>query len=168
VLLPFVLCFNERIKKITINNEVSDSIMTTTYEISGEKKSLSDKMNLFQLNVSKNDTLNYILLAENEDIQLACTYENPTGSENNIFINLNELYNLKTKKKIPFLFSSFPLIGSEEFTFPMLINSKKFKPKETRDSISLKNNDNGNQTIIESATALYKSVLANISMEKNI
>lgn len=166
VLLPFVLCFNERIKKITINNEVSDSITTTTYEISGEKKSLSDKMNLFQLNVSKNDTPNYILLAENEDIQLACSYEKPTGSENNIFINLNELYKLKTKKKIPFLFSSFPLIGSEEFTFPMLINSKKFKPKETRDSISLKNNDSGNQTIIESATALYKSVLANISIEK--
>jgi hypothetical protein len=166
VLLPFVLCFNERIKKITINNEVSDSITTTTYEINGEKKSLTDKMNLFQLNVSKNDSPNYILLAENEDIQLACSYKKQTSSENNFFINLNELYKLKTKKKIPFLFSSFPLIGSEDFTFPMLINSKKFKPKETRDSISLKNNDSGNQTIIESATALYKSVLANISTEK--
>jgi hypothetical protein len=164
VLLPFVLCFNERIKKVTINNEVGNSL--TAYELKGKKEPLSDKMNLFQFNVSKNDTPNYILLADNEDIQLACSYEKATSSENSFFINLNDLYNLKTEKKIPFLFSSFPLIGSEEFTFPMLINSKLFKPKETRDSISLKNNDSGNQTIIESATALYKNVLANISTEK--
>jgi len=164
VLLPFVLCFNERIKKVTINNEINNS--RTTYELKGERGSLSDKINLFQIIVSKNDTPNYILLAENDDIQLACSYEKINGSESHLFMNLNELYKLKTEKKIPFLFSSFPLIGSEEFTFPMLINSKKFKPKETRDSISLKNNDSGNQTIIESATALYKSVLSNISTEK--
>jgi hypothetical protein len=164
VLLPLVLCFNEGVKSVTINNEVTNS--KTTYELKQEKKSLSAEMKLFHVSVSKNQDIVNILLADDGDIQLATYFETEANSENKFFINLDEIYKEKTKKKIPFLFSSFPLIGSEEFSFPMVINSKIFKPKETRDSISLKNNDNGNQTIIESASALYKNLLANISNEK--
>lgn len=165
-LLPFVLCFNERVRRVTINNEVANPNSITTYELNQEKIPVSNDMKLFEVSVSKNQDIINILLADNDDIQLATYFEKEKISKNKSFINLEELYKQKTEKKIPFLFSSLPLIGSEEFSFPMIINSKKFKPKETRDSISLKNNDSGNQTIIESASALYKILLTSISNEK--
>ena len=165
VLLPFVLCFNEKINSVTINNLVAIPNIKTTYEIKEENQSLSSSMDLSQISISKNDETINILLANSDKIQLATSFKVEKNSSKKYFDNLNEQYKLKTEKEIPYLFSSFPLIGSEDFTFPVIINSKKFKPKETRDSISLKNNDSGNQTIVEEASKLYANILENIATD---
>jgi len=164
VLLPFVLCFNKEVKSVTINNKITNS--STSYELAKGRVSHSTEMQLFHYSVLKNQEIINILLAESDDIQLATYFKTGIPSENKFFINLAELYKQKTQKKATYLFSSFPLIGSEDFSFPMIINSKKFKPNESRDCISLKDNDSGNQTIIEKASKLYIKLLANISNEK--
>lgn len=50
----------------------------------------------------------------------------------------NDRYIIKEKpKSTPVLYCEFPLIGSEEFNLPVVINSPKFNPTESRNGISL-------------------------------
>ncbi|MEO8664749.1 MAG: DUF3883 domain-containing protein [Ignavibacteria bacterium] len=82
-------------------------------------------------------------------------------SEGNIFrvSDFNEQYKKETGKDFPTLFSSFPLIGSEDFKFPLVINSTGFNPNERRDGVELKTNLDGNQTLIDKAVTLYMKFL---------
>jgi len=66
---------------------------------------------------------------------------------------------------VPRLFCDFPLLGTESFPFPVIINNPTFNPTEPRDGIFLtKNKRSGaqcdeNRTIIEEAYALYLVLL---------
>ena len=66
-------------------------------------------------------------------------------------------------KKIPRLFLGFPLVGTEAFSFPAVINSFKFTPTENRNGVYLGKNDdpenNNNQTVIEEACMLITRLL---------
>ncbi len=64
---------------------------------------------------------------------------------------------------IPRLFLGFPLVGTEGFSFPAVINSLSFSPTESRDGVHLKNiNDKANianQAVIEEAYELLIRLL---------
>ncbi|MDJ1174784.1 sacsin N-terminal ATP-binding-like domain-containing protein [Roseofilum capinflatum] len=76
----------------------------------------------------------------------------------------NYLYSIQEiADEIPTLFCEFPLIGSETFPYPVVINSPLFNPTEPRDSILL-NPDNPiktpqNKEILEEANLLYAELL---------
>ncbi len=61
------------------------------------------------------------------------------------------------------LFADFPLIGSEEFEFPVIFNSPLFNPSEPRDSVLLDDRDDEkrhlNKGIFEESVALYQQLL---------
>lgn len=66
-------------------------------------------------------------------------------------------------EKIPRLFLGFPLVGTEVFSFPAVINSFKFTPTENRNGVYLGKNDdpenNTNQAVIEEACVLLARLL---------
>ena len=66
-------------------------------------------------------------------------------------------------EKIPRLFLGFPLVGTEAFSFPAVINSFKFTPTENRNGVYLGKSDdsenNTNQAIIEEACVLLARLL---------
>ncbi|MDE0314648.1 MAG: hypothetical protein OXM61_07090 [Candidatus Poribacteria bacterium] len=66
-------------------------------------------------------------------------------------------------EKIPRLFLGFPLVGTEVFSFPAVINSFKFTPVENRNGVYLGKNDddenNTNQAVIEEACTLLSRLL---------
>ena len=66
-------------------------------------------------------------------------------------------------EKIPRLFLGFPLVGTEAFSFPAIINSFKFTPTENRNGVYLGKNDdsenNTNQAVIEEACVLLARLL---------
>ncbi|MBW7473984.1 ATP-binding protein [Paenibacillus oenotherae] len=71
------------------------------------------------------------------------------------------------------LFCDFPLIGTEDFPFPVLVCSRAFNPTEPRDGIVMFNSkmkiDNKieqNRNILEKACELYKKLLAHVAEEK--
>jgi hypothetical protein len=71
---------------------------------------------------------------------------------------------LKIGDKMPKLFISFPLIGSEKFPFPIIINSQDLQPNETRSNIALVENDDSsdskiNKEIINKAIGFYEEFL---------
>ena len=66
-------------------------------------------------------------------------------------------------EKIPRLFLGFPLVGTEAFSFPAVINSFKFTPTENRNGVYLGKNDdsenNTNQAVLEEACTLLARLL---------
>ena len=66
-------------------------------------------------------------------------------------------------ENIPRLFLGFPLVGTEAFSFPAVINSFKFTPTESRNGVYLGKNDNlennTNQAVIEEACTLLTRLL---------
>lgn len=69
----------------------------------------------------------------------------------------------------PRLFCDFPLLGTETFPFPVIINNPTFNPTEPRDGVFLTKTErpvpqiNHNKSIIEEALALYLSVIDHAS-----
>ena len=71
---------------------------------------------------------------------------------------------LKIPELVPRIFVGFPLIGAEDFPFPVILNSEKFYPNEPRSGISLVDNVNSkdaaeNKALMEQAVLLYKHFL---------
>ena len=66
---------------------------------------------------------------------------------------------------VPRLFCDFPLLGTEAFPFPVIINNPTFNPTEPRDGIFLTKTErpnpeiDHNKTILKEALALYLSLL---------
>lgn len=66
--------------------------------------------------------------------------------------------------KMPKLFISFPLIGSENFPFPIVINCQNLLPNETRSNIALVENEDStdskiNKEIINKSVGFYDEFL---------
>lgn len=66
-------------------------------------------------------------------------------------------------EEIPRLFLGFPLVGTEAFSFPAVINSFNFTPTESRNGVYLGKNDDEenetNQAVIEEACTLLSCLL---------
>jgi len=66
---------------------------------------------------------------------------------------------------VPRLFCDFPLLGTETFPFPVIINNPTFNPTEPRDGVFLTKTDrpvaqiDHNKSIIEEALSLYLALL---------
>ena len=71
---------------------------------------------------------------------------------------------LPVGEQMPKLFISFPLIGSENFPFPIVINCQDFQPNETRSNIALVENADStdskiNKEIINKSVGFFEEFL---------
>lgn len=72
-------------------------------------------------------------------------------------------------KEVPRLFCDFPLLGTEEFPFPVIINNPNFNPTDGRDGVFLTHTSrldpeiDENKGIIRAALSLYFSLLKHAS-----
>lgn len=64
------------------------------------------------------------------------------------------------------LFCSLPMIGTEAFGFPLVLNSKKFVPHLERDGISLTANDIDNRAILKDAVIAHRMTIEALTTEK--
>lgn len=156
VILPYVMIFNDRLKKVTvidnqgdittyIKNEVEESseyFYTREVKINNESK---------KINYLKTDRLTIVLPIEN-------------NSNAKISIGNAEILPVN----LPRLFLFYPLIGTEHFGFNYIIHSKNFQPTEPRDGLHLnseneKNNTEelANQKLMQEASDLIFSFLQN-------
>lgn len=88
------------------------------------------------------------------------TYKTFEGENPIVALSIETLWDgdtyslIKRDKAQPVLFRDFPLIGSEEFYFPYMLNGFNFEPTETRSGILLNSNEQKpqkNRKIIENA-----------------
>lgn len=88
-------------------------------------------------------------------------------------LGVGENANIKQlNENLPKLFCDFPLLGTSDFAFPVVINNPYFEPTEPRDGIELESKGEekqyikGNKVALETAVELYKTAL-NFFAENN-
>lgn len=144
-LIPYVLAFIPKIGQVTI---VNGNEVTTL-------KRQSHLLHNFivQIHKTKNSIPSTIHIALCKNVLSAVAIE-LEPSDNSV----------KELKEIPRIFCDFPLIGTEKFHFPVMLNSFYFHPQTERDGIWLRGNDDKevhlNQSIIQQATSLYETLLS--------
>lgn len=154
-LIPFVLAFIQKIEKVEIVNNINNctTIFLNTHENNDE----------FVIPIRKfeNDVKSEILILtkSNEEIAIATIVErNDDG------------FSIQSINDYPKLFCDFPLIGTETFYFPVIVNSFYFNPQTERDGVWLKGKKDSedkevieNQNILGQAVELFNEVLQQIS-----
>ena len=117
--LPQTLVNLKKIKKVTVvNNDIQDVY---------EKKEIfkRDGVAAYEVKISNQESKKFICYGKNE-ISLAIEVS-----------NFNPITLIEHFGQQPNLFKDFPLIGSEKFYFPYILNGHTFNPTEDRDSIVL-------------------------------
>ncbi len=153
-LIPFVLTFIPNIDKV----EIIDNVEKQTLSFSNLESNNDES--IFTIKKDCNGTLTqiYILNTSNEKVTIAAEVE----KQDDAFI-------IKSHKNVPKLFCDFPLIGTESFHFPVIVNSFYFNPQIERDGIWLKGSEDPevkeNQSLLEEALELYKILLDKVSSQ---
>lgn len=128
----FILAFNENLESITISGD-----MQSEYKVDQRTDSYC----------SFGDDLRVCLFKEQ-----AFTLAAPVSLRLGSFLPI---------ENVPKLFVMFPLVGSEDFPFPVVINSKGFRPNEPRSGITLVDNERSsdarvNREILDAAIKCFK------------
>lgn len=151
-LIPFVLAFIPRISRV----EIIDNTIDKRIVFENKQKKIDDLIIPISKIENKSETNVFILHTCDDKVAIATEIEKTEKG-----------YSIKSIKDIPKLFCDFPLIGSQNFHFPVIINSFFFNPQTERDGVWLKGNDDieveENQGLFENALELYKNLLSKIT-----
>ncbi|MCE4045579.1 hypothetical protein LXM56_15805 [Lysinibacillus fusiformis] len=149
--IAYVLAFTE-----VINRVECDGI---TYEIANETELIENCLKI--IDIVKIDETNL----DNPKIQkiLICYDKSNDVSIAAPLIYENDNYCACPIESLPKLFCQFPLIGTEIFSFPIILNSSKLKVLQERNHIQ--EGAEENRKIIDIAISLYEKMLSYASEE---
>jgi len=151
--IPYVLAFAPQIEElILVNEDIKYKIVNKTVN----QLSNSYIYHVEQINNGLRDEIK-ILIVEDSNIAIAI----PVSEYNDQVI-------LKSySSNVPKLFCDFPLVGTEEFPIPVIMNCVKFNPTEPRDGIWLIDNEDDkvieNKGLIQEGCTLYNKILEHFS-----
>ena len=151
---PFVVVFNRQFRRIDI--EAPDESMS--FEVIKRLPLHQDGLQRVTVGVTGHGTPRKIeyLLARGEKASVSVPLE--TTDDGSTCIPLGDT---------PKLFLGFPLIGTENFSFPAVINSFDFTPTENRDGVYLGQSRDEtnytNQAVIEEACGLHIELIRFVS-----
>ena len=120
--LPLTLAFISKIKEVKVFNHILNE--TITYRCSEHSDKTLDEVVIEIEKENSKPTQRCFYTYTIDEAVLALEVDN---FQNNIIIEPTE--------QQPFLFKDFPLVGTENFWFPFIVNGKTFMPTERRDSI---------------------------------
>jgi hypothetical protein len=147
--LPFTMVFLPEIESVYIDN------LNVRYELGKDYLCLNENIKLYIVNEYSNSLIkeHKIIVLSKNNVTIAVRVEE---IDNRIFLNA-------FGKSVPKLFCNFPLVGTENFPFPFIINSHDFNPTEPRDGVYLtdKNEEKiaENKFILLHALELYYELL---------
>lgn len=151
-LIPFVLAFIPIIESVSIIDNING--LKTKFKNSEELK--DDVLLSIIKTENKKEYEIKLLFAKEDDVAIASIVEETEDG-----------YSIKNLKDFPKLFCDFPLIGTEDFHFPVIVNSFYFNPLMERDGVWLKGDGKDeveeNREILEKAVKLYETLLGKIT-----
>ena len=153
MLLPYVMVFLPQIATVKLKTEGA----AVTYQVQQSVK--HGDLRLYDVGQTRSGKVKtYKIATISEDsTTLAIEYEEKQGN----------FYFREFSTKMPLLFCDFPLIGTENFSFPMIINSSDFIPKTERNGIWLQEDEENNKAIFEDVIVpLFSTFLAKIEDKK--
>ncbi|MGG3885070.1 sacsin N-terminal ATP-binding-like domain-containing protein [Brevibacillus panacihumi] len=155
IALAYTLVFLPEIKSVNIANE------NVQYELSRSHRELGDNIKLYKVTKSE--------LWDEVETQIAVLTENDVSIAVEIEFAENRIFLKEYNPLLPRLFCDFPLIGTEDFSFPVVVNSPNFNPNEPRNGVYLTDRPGQkieeNKSIILKALELYNTLLEHASKE---
>lgn len=147
--IPFTLAFNPVFQTIQCKHE------ETTYQRLGERAINDEGIRVV--------TIKKTTRSVEQQIKIVVLSEGLTTIAIEIEESENSISIKEFDDSLPRLFCDFPLVGSEDFYFPTVINDPSSSPTEPRDGIDLTDNEDidieNNKSIIGSAIKLYYKLL---------
>ena len=150
-LIPYVLTFIPEISKVEIiDHTLNDTIIfeKELYPFDSQLTEISKKQD------GKTTTI-HLLSKSSDGLAVAAMVDFVDGG-----------YSFMDMSNIPKLFCDYPLIGTENFHFPVVVNSFYFNPQTERDGIWLKDKKDGedpevteNQKLLSDAVELYRELI---------
>lgn len=154
---PYVLAFNDKLGVIEVSNDghiIKYALIEATDKGSYVRKIVKKEEE------GKQPVLHEILIVEDTDIQAALKLENQGDGQAKVE-SLND---------IPKLFVGFPLFGTQDLPYPLILNSRRFEPTERRDGIFLGKENTEyilrNKKLMERAKDLVVRLISNAEAEK--
>jgi len=146
--LIFTLAFVPEIKMVTIINE------NIKYELS-QSNTHEKNIKIYTITKSTSTT--------NKEYQIALLSKNDVCIAVEIEYVNNQIFLKEFDSSIPRIFCDFPLIGTEDFPFPVIINSPMFNPTEPRNGVYLTNKSESrieeNKALLQEAMELFYILL---------
>ncbi len=151
--VPYVLAFTPQIEEITLVNE------NIKYKLVNRTISQLSNSHIYHVEQISNGFREEfkILIVKDSNISIAV----PVNEDNGKVI-------IKPySSKIPKLFCDFPLVGTDEFPIPVIMNCVKFNPTEPRDGVWLIDSEDDkvieNKRLMQEGCALYDKILEHSS-----
>jgi hypothetical protein len=144
--LPLTLAFIDKLKQVRVINHLDGEDITYRCE----KKSDANRIREFEIQINK-DSKRVFVLYSNDNYSLAAEVN-----------NLKEYKLIETQLNQPYLYRDFPLVGTDNFYFPFILNGRNLYPTEKRDSILLngqKKKPEHNKTVFAEAIEGCKSFI---------
>lgn len=148
VTIPFVLAFSDKLGTIIFNN------------VTVKKELLNEGIGYKKFQINYIDKQNTLL----ESKKVIIKYEGSTSIACLLTSDDNSNLCFGCMSEYPKLFCSFPLIGTENFPFPIIINDSNFFVTKERDNVLI--NQNININILNKALNLYNGLLRNATNNK--
>ena len=152
--LSYALIFIPKIKLVTVIDEIKGT--EVKYSVVSEQNVGSNiKVSTIQIEAGRDASL--VKIASVADPKRSTTLAVPLQAQ-------AEQLSIKAfHPETPKLFCDFPLVGSEQFSFPVVFNSPLFNPSEPRDTVLLDERDDEkrqfNKEIFENCLELYDGLL---------
>lgn len=149
---PYIFAFNDKLGSIRIIQPTDN----TKFELEREIEKIDYTIKIVKEENSKESCIFHKLLIKKDDgVEIAVKIKN----------NDNSNSQLESLQGVPKIFLAFPLIGTQDLSFPAIVNSRKFEPTDNRDGIFLGEGDtdeiNKNKELLESAKNLFIGFLSN-------
>ena len=142
---PYVFAFVSELNKISINYNGNLSVYTR------KREGNTQSSNMFVSRICKNDSEPINILAiKGDSVMLAVNVIQSNGENHIAHYDAN----------LPKLFCDFPLLGTHDFPFPVVINSGSFDPNEPRNGLILNGDESTqNKEILEKACELFVELM---------
>lgn len=153
---PYILAFNDKLGAI--------NIIYPTYNLKFELNSEDNETTYIHKVVKEEEngllkTLHELWIIKDDDVEIAIKGKNQ-GSK----ICIESLHG------IPKIFLAFPLFGTQDLSFPAVINSRKFVPTEKRDGIFLGRENTEdikrNKALLDKARELFFKLISSSDSNK--
>lgn len=149
-LIPYVLSFIPEIHSV----EIIDKVKKNKVEFVNNPKVVDGFKKITKIK-DGNSTIVRMVFATNGTVSIAARA-----------IKKDNIFEFQSLEKVPKLFCDFPLIGTEDFHFPIVVNSFFFNPQTERDGVWLKGDNDPevkeNKKILEQAFDLYKDLVTEL------
>ncbi len=143
--LPYTLAFMPKVKSVKFINKSTEYFSSKSKTFSVTKRSTSEIFVSISSEIEKDSKVQHFKLFKEEGAEL--------------IIPIQDKAVISYPKYITKLFCSLPMIGTEDFCFPVILNAKKFLPKNERDGINLSSNDIQNRKLLNNAVVAFSKLL---------